>query len=425
MSSEMVACPYCNARVKVTAPMAPRVRCPRCEEVFPYRGGDSATEAVTNDPPPATAFATSSTGRAAELPRRRSNRVVVVALLLVMSTMATVGLVYAWWTRPDRRKRDPSEPTLVAVVAPAQLAALGYLPPDTDVIAGFHVAEALEVPVGRELLPRLRLPLADFGPDSLERWTGLKLEDIDHAVLGFKIEGRLIPRANLIVQARRPIDTKKVLAALKAGQPIKQDKKTVYQFEVSGFRPALWFTDDEYRLVVGLAPAELDPVPLTPNPRIDHLLPPLRTFLADRLGPGTQAWLVGHVSQFDKTALATALALLPPTALPEEERKILSQVRTMGIWLRLDKGLDLSGAFQCVDAASAPALDRYLARWGPDADTPLNFFGPRPEMRALSRQLSRTMKLEVQDSWVTLRSRATAEVIREALAPKEPEAGGK
>src|SRR5262245_42599162 len=156
MPSETLTCPYCNGQL----PASSAAVCPRCGESLPgHRAADAPARAT---------------------PQRRSNRKVVSLLILLMTTMAVVGLAFAWWTIADRRSRDPKEKTKVEVTAPADLKLLGYVPGDADIILGVHVGELIEQPLGRDLLNGLRLPVGNVGFDFIEQWTGIPLDDIDH-----------------------------------------------------------------------------------------------------------------------------------------------------------------------------------------------------------------------------------------------------
>src|SRR5262249_20700652 len=158
------------------------------------------------------------------------NRAVLRILFLIMGGMAAAGLAFALWTQHERRKRDATGPTPVVVTPPLELSSLRYLPGDVDTILGIHVAEILEDPTGRVLLTQLPLPVGNAGFDIIEQWTGLSLEEMDHLVLGLRVEEHILPRVTLVVQTRRPMDTKKVVAALKAKSASKQGKKYVYPF---------------------------------------------------------------------------------------------------------------------------------------------------------------------------------------------------
>jgi hypothetical protein len=113
-------------------------------------------------------------------------------------------------------------------VAPAELAALGYLPDDTDMIVAVHVSEALDDPAGRDLLRSVGLGGKD-APD-MEKWTGLKLDDIDHLALGLKLDADLLTRFVLVAQARRPIDQQRVRDVLKADAGKEEDGRRSYPF---------------------------------------------------------------------------------------------------------------------------------------------------------------------------------------------------
>src|SRR5437899_3021283 len=157
MMQHSLSCPYCNSFVTTPpgARVGQRVNCPRCGESFVYRPAKrdaDGTEAVLEQSPLPSDGTT---------PARWSNRRLATFVLGGMATMAALGLAFALTTTQLRRSHDrvgsadPQRAIPIRTVAPAELEGLGYLPPDTDIILGVHVAELLQEPAGRELLPRL------------------------------------------------------------------------------------------------------------------------------------------------------------------------------------------------------------------------------------------------------------------------------
>src|SRR5262249_41649113 len=151
---------------------------------------------------------------------------------------------------------------------------LGYLPPDVDFIAGIHVAEMQADPAAREFLTQLRLGPADLGLSVIQRWTGLRLEDVDHAVLGLRVQGQLIPRLNFVVRTTRPYDVELLRKSINISRSPEPGKKELYRVKLdkSLLTPILWFAD-EHTIVVGLKPEDLAPVPAKPRENVDHLNP--------------------------------------------------------------------------------------------------------------------------------------------------------
>jgi hypothetical protein len=354
-----------------------------------------------------------------------SKRSTALLVLGVMVTMAAAGLTLALLTQGYRRAHDHPQPpdegaSRGRVVAPADLRGLGYLLPGTDVVVGLHVAEAMQDPAGRAFLGRFHP--ADLwhgradnqaGPDigSLEQWTGLSLDDIDHVVLGLSIKGRLIPRMVLVVQTRWRYDAEKVRAALKASRS-PEPGRPLYRFQKPPLEAVLWFAG-ERTLLVGLSPDDLREVPDVPRPGVDHLAAPLQAMLKERMGSGGQAWVIGHADDWDKTS-----AKLPLAGMSKEGQQALENVRTFGAWLQFGEGLTLNESFRCRDARSAEELERYLVP--PEEERkPIKLLGGRPETEAVARELAGTLKAARQDEWVTVQAKASADTVRQALEQRE------
>src|SRR5207244_5138921 len=185
-------------------------------EAFPYRGA-----AVGDDP---IAVAPLTTPTAGERPHW-SNAKVAGTVLGFMALMAITGLTFALFTQKIRRAHDSGRSVTkplppVRTLAPSNLPGLGYLPPDTDVIAALHVAEALETPAGQAFLTQFHFAPADFLVENLTQGTGLTLNDLDYAVLGLQIKNRLLPRFVLVVETRRPYDADQLREALKTSKSV-------------------------------------------------------------------------------------------------------------------------------------------------------------------------------------------------------------
>jgi hypothetical protein len=232
-------------------------------------------------------------------------------------------------------------------VPPAKLAGLGYLPRGTNVLFGLHIREAMQDPLSREFLARLRQGTTGFGLDSVEKWTGLKRDEIDHAILGLKVEDRLPPRLALVVRTRQPYSTDQVRATLKAERRTEREKKTLYRFPMGQLDGVIWFAGDQ-TIVVGLTVGDLDEVPLTPAEGLDHLPPALTQLMEERLTPGTQVWAVGHADDWEKTVARFLLV-----TLPKEDQAGVAAVQSFGLWLQFDRGMTLNAAFRCATAERA------------------------------------------------------------------------
>jgi hypothetical protein len=412
----LFSCPYCNSQVSPPSGVrsGQRIFCQRCGESFVYQGPDSEGEAPVTEPaPPAIAGVP-----------RWSNRAVALTVLGVMFLFATAGLVLALATVQFRRANDypktnPDEDLArIKITAPANLGGLGYLPADTDIVAAVHVAEALQEPAGRQLLQRFRPGellvrdqpgLRDVGLNNLQEWTGLSLEDVDHVVLGLNVENRVLPRLTLVVQTRRSYDAEKVRGALKANRIADAGKRVLYRFELEKIaqKPIVWFAA-ERTLVVALDLDDLNAVPANPQPGSDHLSPALREVL-QLMGPAAPAWLAGHSGDWTRTTLK----LLP--GWKDSDREVLQKVRTFAAWLNLGDGLRLNAAFDCGDAGSAEALERYLL---PAERKPIALLGNRPEAEAVAKELGQTLKAVRAETWLTLQAKASAETLRRMELPK-------
>jgi hypothetical protein len=317
----------------------------------------------------------------------------------------------------QRASRPPLAETPAGIaqrVAPASLPMLGYLPADTDLVAGVHVAEIMGDPPAKEFLSRLRLGPGDTDLNVLERWTGLRLQDMDNIVLGLRIQGQLIPRVNLIVRTTRPFDAQAIRTALHATRAPEPGKKELYRvkLEKSVLTPVLWFAD-ERTLIVGLKVEDFEAVPAMPREGIDHLQTEIRSFLKERLGQGTPAWLAGYAENWE----IHWRILLDRQAREGQPIDLLAPVRTFGVWFQFSDGLALNAAFQCTDEAAAAALEAYLTGRDLGDKKPFHMTAPRPELEPIFRELGQSVKSDRNQAWLVLQAKTSAETLRNALTP--------
>src|SRR5439155_8915510 len=131
---------------------------------------------------------------------------------------------------------------------------------DSNLVAAIQVREALRHPLGKQLFAELRAGPLELGKDHIEKWTGLKWEEIDELAIAVKIDGLLIPRPTLIVRSILPYQTEAILKKLHAVAIPEAAGKDRYriQWGKSSFKPALWCPPEGRTFVIALTPADLD-----------------------------------------------------------------------------------------------------------------------------------------------------------------------
>ncbi len=382
MSHEPPTCPYCNALVPVASGVqtGQRVPCPRCGEAFTLRRPPAGSAGVQVLPAPTTAPAGVDCDVDRPLSTGRNKRITAAAVLGVMGLMATVGLAFALYTVHDRRVHDTAMPPphrrsplqdlatptpTPTVTPPADLEALRWLPPDDTVVAGVQVAELRQTDSGRDLLNHLfRVGRVEVNADLLERWTGLKPEEIDHVVLGVQADEGVPPPAVLVVRTMRPYDAESVRTALGA-EPVAAGGKTLYRCKPGdgGLRPWLWCAD-ERTLVFGLFERQLEAIPDKPAAGLERLPAEVRTLLNERLDSAGPAWVVGRAADWRKTAVALLLG-----GLAEKDADLVGHVREFALQLQAERPARLMASVRCDDADAARALEtRLMAAKPADAD---------------------------------------------------------
>jgi hypothetical protein len=375
MTPDMLTCPYCNASLEAQADWSAgqRIVCPRCGDAFPLRLGDRVT-----DRPRPTQSNTSITANAPvvavdSLPSRGRNRLIAGMVLGVMLFMAGGGLVFMLMTQQQRRAYDTSRPPrrpgkqrgvpepengpLVASVAPNKLAALGYLPSEVNLLFAARVPELLATPIGTEVL-RDPIKLGDwqFRLETLPRWLGFRLEDLDHLVFAAQITNALIPPFYLVVRTAQPYDEEKLRQRVKCTRVANPGKKKLYTFHIprQSIPLNVWYADDR-TVVLSPFADQLESLPSQPVEEIQQLSDELRTVLTQRREPVAPVWIAGHSRDWSKTSAAIFL-----NRMKKEDLAKLKPLRTFGVWLVPEDSLMVKGVFACADEHAARGLEEYF-----------------------------------------------------------------
>ena len=153
-------------------------------------------------------------------PRPGSKRVAAYVLSL-MAVMAGIGFAFAWYTTATRRSRDrmadQTEPEMIrrVVLTPAALPGLGYIPGDVNILLGLNVAEAAGQEDSLRFLHAVRTLAGTAAGPKLHSLLTQLWEQVDHLILGVRVEDKLLPRFTLVVRSLRTIDKEAVLRLLK------------------------------------------------------------------------------------------------------------------------------------------------------------------------------------------------------------------
>lgn len=347
-------------------------------------------------------------------------------MLALMAGMASIALIYALNTQAIRRSRDPKpvldtiEPRAGQRTSPADLVALRYLPANTNVIAALAIAEALQSPIGQRLAARYADAADPDGGLDLEKNTGLRLKEIDHVVLGFRLPDqdreKERPRLVLIIQTLRPYSSARVREALKANRPERREQRTYHRFSIpnSAFSLVLWEASKN-TLVIGLSPDDLDEVPTLPRQGLEHVPAEIRNLFKDRMASPAHAWAAADVA--DWSMLQLLLPLLnkaipgPGPTIGEEDWKLLRHVRTFGAWVELGEGIQANEVIRANDEEGAQLLEKHLTLPNRDAKLP----GASPDGETLARELVQSWKVERQGSWIKVQTAARPDTVQKVL----------
>lgn len=214
--SVRLSCPSCNTAFALPAlPDHRRAQCPRCGDVFPIH---SYTEQPDDGAPPAAPPAP------VVLARGRKPQVAFAAALLLLAA----GVAF-WMLARELREQPPSGPTeppapSATATSPAQLAGLGYLPAECNVVfavqPGPLLAEADRTKQQpRDVLAQLGLPEQVL--TALDG-TGVPLAQIDHLAGGLYLNdpGDTELRVALVLVLRAPLANEDEFRAKLKARPV-------------------------------------------------------------------------------------------------------------------------------------------------------------------------------------------------------------
>jgi hypothetical protein len=345
-----------------------------------------------------------------------------------MVVMAGIGFAFAWYTTSTRRARDQladqTDPeTLRSVMLnPSALPALEYLPSDVNVIAGFHLAECASRKEGKQFLDVFRSRTATPGGPRLDALSVMDWNRVDHAVLGVRIEDRLIPRFTLVVRGR--YDKATLLSSLKA-ESKTHGKRTLYSFQPEGlgFDVHFWLPDDS-TIVVCRAKEDFDVVPLSQRdglpgsgdglraaPLIDRFNPELQGVFREDLPAGVTVWLAGAVRNGEQ--------VLDPLAqfgvITQNDVATFAPLQRIGAWLRTEATLEGQAKADMRDGQAAARLAAYLARQGLTTGQSIPQLEANPQSQRLAGQLQKSLVVDQQDSHLTIKASCSMGAFLEAL----------
>jgi hypothetical protein len=314
--------------------------------------------------------------------RPRTNAGTAAFLLGNMVLVALIVLPYALLTTEFRRSHDPPRKTDLGPSVPgergktgdprgpAALAALGYLPADSNLIVGVDVARMLVKPAGKAFLDKPSWGPLETALGQVEKWTGLKKEAIDHIALGTRTHTFPWLRLTVVVQTTVPYDPALFRFVLDKEKSMEHHERQLYPIQLpGGGQGALWCVGERTLLLrLWWDPAEFREMkaslPLKPRPGIEELAPALRDGLEKRLPRDALVWIVGESVPVPVLAGVLPLGRGPKGGDPRLNA-LLKEVRVFDSALRFPVGAEevvLIGDLECPSVTSAERLQGLLER---------------------------------------------------------------
>ncbi len=371
-------CPYCNSSFSVSEEEATsaRVRCPDCGDTFPNHltseDGLAATRVAGKySTPPGNLTKEQTT------PTGMSNSKTLRNVLLFMGSVAFLGLILAlattWYRRANDRKpvsdRATSPHLLMAPVAPWELPALGYLPEDCFLVAGFHFGEMAIYPEGKKLRQDLRANKEPLGLAAVEERLGIDWENIDQVCLGLR-DYKGIPQLSAVIHTIQPYREKKIAEALAPAKPSKFRNRPVYPLRGMKFVQGYVFLPDDYTIIVqasllGSKIEDLQSIPRNPRDDLSGFPTTVKNLMTKKLlNPEIFLWAAGDLTKVKK--IIPLLKQMKPFAKLANQGFLQKDPRAFTIGFNFHpKGLTLNATFQADLAAEdlAQMQNRTFPEW--------------------------------------------------------------
>ncbi|MCI0377203.1 MAG: hypothetical protein L0215_06345 [Gemmataceae bacterium] len=417
-SSHILACPYCNAQfaAEKLERHSDKACCPRCGEPLPL-GVDSRIMSATLhtaisrgdlrpvgtadiSAPPETGTLEKPLSMPSSKTRAAANRRTLLVLLGIMTLLAAVGLTYALLTVDYRREKDyrPKKYTHepVAVAPTGELAGLGYLPAGSNLVVAVNVQALRANPKTRALLEPPP-PLLDVLLDKVEKHARLKIEEIDHVVLGAELCDKL-PQIVVVARTRTPYNRKALADALKPAKATSHLDRPLFAFTTRPGEGYLWCADD--RTLVWLwrldavTKEDLAALPLPPRQGEAAAPVPVQAVIGERVDKHSLVWAAGNLE--DAVVLHEMLRLGGKDTLWKE-------IKAFSLSLLHQDDFALMAHCFTGNAKSTPLVRKQLEEW------------KMPLAKSVKVEAPPADVTEPAAQWVTLQLRGDVAAVRDAL----------
>jgi hypothetical protein len=278
-------------------------------------------------------------------------------------------------------------------------------------LGAIHIAEFLDQESGQTLRPLLAKTLSQGAMQQFLQVSGLAPEDIQHLVVGLRVDAGAIRHFTLILRLCEPFD----LSRLRSARHIRRGQRDLYSVPL-GPNEAWTISGVSDRLmVICRSPEDFDEVPFSPALGLDHFPEHLQTLLKE-LGEGTSCWLLGQTGDWDKL-----VDRYVPKAAQEDYRNVLASVRGFGIWIKLDSGATWNFSFACNDPAAAERLSKYITKVALEIGLLSTLFPQNPGSVLFYRQIAQSCKRDQHGANVVVEAKSSvAAMSRLADSERDP-----
>jgi hypothetical protein len=464
MPATQFTCPECHSTLRSATPLTAgrKIKCPKCEAIFPFEL--TAESTVEDTPPPrpkvvrAAAkreeFAEYDDGREDEeeaveeevrpkRPRSKKKRkqdnqrlivmaVSIAGVVLLLGAGAVAAFVWPGFLKSYPSWEDP----------------LAFVPANSKLVVSVNIdSVADQLGIGRQMEQMFKnLPgNEDFTPANVKKETGLEFREFYYqmtvAVLT-PLDGKQDPNAAkfvTVVKSKVPFDPKSVVKSLKITEPPqKLNGKTYYKQTKNGQTAAIFVPSTRLVVVTNLTGDELGT--LLASDGAKPALPPDLLTMADSFQQ-SQVWMVLPMDAAMKQNLQGSLNLVPNQGGNQQASALtaaLQQAKVAGFAVAFENNqVKLQGSLACENAAGASQLATELKKQWDLYTKGLPFqllikpflSSMPPQAQELVTELIKTTQFTSANNLAQMSAQVSLQLVKNAVASAQgmmagPAAGG-
>lgn len=245
MARVTVTCPGCEARLNLpdASKLGKKIKCPKCSDIFVAKTEDDDLDEELDEE---VAPSRSSRGRkrpaaAGKKPPGKkkpskggANVPLIAGGVVALVALIGIGLFLAGFfsSKPQQVAQAPAPQGPPPITANERILALRWMPPDTEALVHFKVADIWQAPLMQSFVNE-----SYFAPvaQTLTQYTGLKPTEIESVTMGFSDVDKTNPMAVVRAGGSKKIPGSLIVVRTKVPMSITTIQQAVKSFQMSEY----------------------------------------------------------------------------------------------------------------------------------------------------------------------------------------------